>query len=169
MGASFRLRRRLGRHEAVVEAVLEPSGKVQDATGVAAEKTALEALKEAVRAIERVRARRRVEEGEMLSAWTPMQRARWTLVDTFESDGRRYMLARENAPSTLGPEALTARERQVVGFAALGHSSKLIAYELGIAYSTLGVLLARAAAKLGARSRAELSRALRAVPVRGGI
>jgi DNA-binding CsgD family transcriptional regulator len=42
--------------------------------------------------------------------------------------------------------------------AALGHSKKLIAYELGIAHSTVKVLIARAAIKLRATSRADVIR-----------
>jgi DNA-binding NarL/FixJ family response regulator len=42
------------------------------------------------------------------------------------------------------------------GLQALGRSNKLIAYELGLAHSTVRVLVARAAEKCGARARAEL-------------
>jgi DNA-binding CsgD family transcriptional regulator len=147
--------------QGAVEAVLEPTGKLQDAAGAAKADAARQLLKEAVRGVERVRGGRRVDEDEVLSNWAPLLRTRWTLVDHFESDGRRYILARENTPIARGPKSLTARERQVVGYAALGHSSKLIAYELGIAYSTVRVLLSRAAAKLGAASREDLVRALR--------
>ncbi len=59
-----------------------------------------------------------------------------------------------------GPAALSARERQVLAYAKLGHHNKLIAYELGIGSSTVRVLLARAAAKLGVRTRRELLHAL---------
>jgi DNA-binding CsgD family transcriptional regulator len=55
---------------------------------------------------------------------------------------------------TQGP--LSERERQVLAYAALGHPNKLIAYELGIANSTVSVLLARAQTKLGAASRNEM-------------
>lgn len=48
---------------------------------------------------------------------------------------------------------MSPREEQVLAHAALGHSNKLIAYELGLAHSTVRVLLARASAKLGARGR----------------
>jgi DNA-binding NarL/FixJ family response regulator len=81
---------------------------------------------------------------------------RWTLLDHFDRDGRRYLLAHRNDPDAPDPRALTLRERQVVGYVALGQSNKLIAYELGLSASTVGVLLKTAAAKLGARSRTEL-------------
>jgi DNA-binding CsgD family transcriptional regulator len=50
---------------------------------------------------------------------------------------------------------LSARERQVVGLAALGRTNKEIAYELRLAASTVRVLVVRAARKLGARGRAD--------------
>ena len=81
---------------------------------------------------------------------------RWTLVDTYERDGKRFVVARRNDVRMLLPSALSPRERQALGFAALGDSNKLIAYELGISASTVGVLLYRAAQKLGCHSRAEL-------------
>jgi DNA-binding CsgD family transcriptional regulator len=43
----------------------------------------------------------------------------------------------------------------VLAYASLGHSSKLIAYELGITDSTVRVHMAHATAKLGARSKRE--------------
>jgi DNA-binding CsgD family transcriptional regulator len=59
-----------------------------------------------------------------------------------------------------GPAALSAQERRVLACAKLGHHNKLIGYELGIASSTVRVLLARAAAKLGVRTRRDLLLAL---------
>jgi DNA-binding CsgD family transcriptional regulator len=82
--------------------------------------------------------------------------ARWTLVDHYETDGKRYVLARENAPKPLGPARLSLREQQVVALAALGRTNKLIAYELGLAYSTVRVLIARACLKVGATNPSEL-------------
>lgn len=43
----------------------------------------------------------------------------------------------------------------MLAYAALGHHNKLIAYELGLAQSTVRVLSMRAARKLGTRSREE--------------
>ena len=83
---------------------------------------------------------------------------RWTLLDHFESDGRRYVLARRNEPHGAPLEKLTKRERQVVGYLALGHSYKLIAYELGISTSTVAALVWRACNRLGVESREELAR-----------
>lgn len=51
---------------------------------------------------------------------------------------------------------LSEREQQVVQMATAGSTNKEIAFDLGLAHSTVRVLLARAARKLGARSRVEL-------------
>jgi DNA-binding NarL/FixJ family response regulator len=51
---------------------------------------------------------------------------------------------------------LSDRERQVVSLATLGRTNKMIAYELGLAHSTVRVLMARASAKLHTGSRHEL-------------
>jgi len=61
----------------------------------------------------------------------------------------------------MAEDGLTLRERQVVGFASLGHSNKLIAYELGLKPSTIATHLSAAAKKLGLRSRLELIQQLR--------
>jgi DNA-binding CsgD family transcriptional regulator len=59
------------------------------------------------------------------------------------------------APSA-GQRSLSDRERQAASLAALGHGNKQIAYDLGIALSTVSTYLERAAAKLGAQSRVSL-------------
>jgi DNA-binding CsgD family transcriptional regulator len=144
----------------VGEAVLDPKGRVHDASGAARAPAARELLRRAVLALEESRgALRDSDPDASLEARKALVSARWSLLDRVELDGKRYIVARENPPGAPGPAALSARERQVLGFAKLGHHNKLIAYELGIASSTVRVLLARAAAKLGVRSRRALLRA----------
>lgn len=53
---------------------------------------------------------------------------------------------------------LSARELEVLGRAARGDRNKVIAFDLGLAHSTVRVLLHRAAAKLGARTRVDAIR-----------
>lgn len=65
----------------------------------------------------------------------------------------------EGASEARDSKPLTLRERQVTIRAALGQSNKVIASELGIAPSTVGVVFMRAAAKLEGKSRADLIRA----------
>ncbi len=93
-----------------------------------------------------------------VEAWRGLVAARWSIVDRFEHDGKRFLLAQENAPVSPSRRELSERERQALAYAKLGHSNKLIAYELGISASTVGVLLWRAANKLGTKTREELLR-----------
>jgi DNA-binding NarL/FixJ family response regulator len=68
------------------------------------------------------------------------------------------LVARDPSLRSVLPDSvgLSERERQAATLAALGHGNKHIAYELGIALSTVSKYLERAAAKLGAASRVSL-------------
>ena len=166
LAAGLRLRRRLaaGRKERIdltsgADAILEPGGKVQHAEGEATDADARRALHDAAVALERARGSlRRRDPDEAVAEWKGLIEVRWSLVDHFESDGRRYLVARRNEPEAAPFDRLSARERQVVSYASFGHSNKLIAYELGISHATVRVLMARAATKLGVKTRDELAR-----------
>lgn len=154
LGAGYRLQRRLA--ESNAEAILSPAGKLEHAEGEATESDAREALRRAVTAVERARGRlRRSDPDEAVETWRASVSARWSLVDQFESDGRRYVVARRNDVPARGPASLSMRERQALALAAMGHHNKLIAYEMGISSSTVRVLITRACKKLGVPSRAE--------------
>ncbi|MGH7437986.1 MAG: response regulator transcription factor [Polyangiaceae bacterium] len=164
LAASYRLRSRLGQASALdrAEAILRPDGHIEHATGPARLRDARESLVAAAVRIDRLKSARKREPDRALARWRALVDARWSLVDHFEGDGRRFVLAQRNDPA-IGPFALlTTRERQVVALAALGYANKLIGYELGISVSTAGVLLSRAAKKLGAPSRAALIQAYEA-------
>jgi DNA-binding CsgD family transcriptional regulator len=167
MAASYRLRRRLREADAgrTLEAVLSPGGKIVHAEGPAKGRDARDTLRTAVKSLERARGpMRRASPDEAMETWKGLVEGRWTLVDQFESDGKRYVIARDNTAEPLAFDALTPRERQVAGYAALGHPNKFIAYELGISVSTVGVLLSRACKKLGLRSRSALALAYQRQP-----
>jgi DNA-binding CsgD family transcriptional regulator len=114
-------------------------------------------------------ARARESREQPLDSWRPVVDARWTLVDTYESDGARYIVARENHAEVGGLEALTERERQVASCLAFGQTTKEIAYSLGIDASTVRVLLQRAAAKLRVAGRAGLLDHPDIKALRGGL
>jgi DNA-binding CsgD family transcriptional regulator len=154
LGASMRLRRALG--ATAPEGVLDPSGRVLDAAH-AAGRAERESLADAVRRLDRARgALRHSDPDEAILLWQGLVEGRWSLVDRIERDGRRYVLARRNAPDVRDPKALTERERAVVALAALGHQNKLIAYALGLCPSAIATHLASARRKLRLGSRAEL-------------
>jgi DNA-binding NarL/FixJ family response regulator len=81
---------------------------------------------------------------------------RWTLVERVDTDGKRLLLAKRNQPDSVADSALTERERSVVERASLGGSLRHVAYELGVAESTVSETLSRALKKLGIKTRAEL-------------
>jgi len=145
-------------HEAgASEAVLDPEGRIHEASGPARAPAARQLLRRAVLALERSRGPlQRQDPDASLEVRKALVGARWSLVDRIELNGRRYILARENAPRASGPEVLSPREKQVVAYAKYGHHTKLIAYHLGIQDSTVRVLLKRAREKLGVRTRREL-------------
>jgi DNA-binding NarL/FixJ family response regulator len=72
----------------------------------------------------------------------------WFTITQFERNGRRYHLVHTDDPEVQGDYALTPRERQVLGYAELGQSNKLIAYSLGLSTSTVSTLLERARKKV---------------------
>lgn len=141
------------------EAVLTPAGRLEHADGAGRSRTTRELLRDAVLRQERARGRGRRDDPERATeAWTALVSGRWSLVDRFERGGRRYVVALRNDHLLPDPRTLGARERTVFHLAALGKSNKLIAYELGIAASTVGTHLAAVMRKFGVSSRIELIR-----------
>jgi DNA-binding NarL/FixJ family response regulator len=99
-----------------------------------------------------------VEEPERaLELWQGLVQGRWTLVDTVDTDGKRFVLARRNAPRPRAFDKLDAEERCVLSYAAFGHSNKDMAYELGCSMNAVSATLSRGLRKLGLRSRTELA------------
>ena len=143
------------------EAILESDGRIADARGAARPREAQEALRFAARSIDRARRRLRPSEedqDEALELWQGLISGRWSLVDHHDSDGRRYFVARRNDPGLRDPRGLTLRERQVLTYVAMGHSLKLIAYELGLSYATAAQHRASAMRKLGFTSVVDVVR-----------
>ena len=152
-----RLRAAVHVHEAAEEAVLSPSGKLEHAEGEGKARSAREALRDAVLRSEKSRGKQRKSNPVAATeAWTALVAGRWSLVDRFECDGRRYVVARRNEHALPDPRALTPRERAIAHLAALGKPNKLIGYELGLSVSTIGSHLSRVMRKLGAKSRVDL-------------
>jgi DNA-binding CsgD family transcriptional regulator len=170
--AGFRLRQRLramGHARSVDpgsdEAVLDPGGRVAHADGSASTADALEALRDAARTMDRARASAGGRDDGALAAWRALVRGEWSLVDSFDSDGRRYLLARRNQPHARDPRGLTEQEAAVAAYAAQGLSNKLIAYTLGTEPSTVSTQLTAAMRKLGVASRPELASRFDWVPL----
>jgi DNA-binding CsgD family transcriptional regulator len=171
LGAGLRLRQTLGGASPLdgAEAILAPSGRLEHAEEAAQSTEARERLRAAAVRIDRARGRlRRNDPSEALTLWDGLVAGRWSLVDHFERSGRRYLVARRNDPGVEDPRTLNLRERQIVWYASLGHSNKLIGYELGLSSSTVATHLTRASEKLSVGSRMELIALVRAVLGGGG-
>ncbi len=161
MAAGMRLRRaRRSTSPEDADAVLTPGGRVEH-TGDS-DDGSITALKEAAKAMQRARgSSRHSDPPGAVEAWRALVSGRWTLLDHFDHDGKRYVVAVRNDPVVPAFAELSPREAQVVAYAAQGHSNKLIAYELGIAPSTVAMHLSTAGGKLNAKSRVELIRTWR--------
>lgn len=144
------------------EAVIDPKGfHVADAAGEAESRSARDALRDAARLVDAARGKmRQTDPDKALELWKALVRGRWSTIDWFDSDGRRYVLGIPNAPDVLDPRGLTQREMQVVSYAVLGLTSKLIAYHLGISTGRVSTLLNSAMRKLGVNTKAELIKKL---------
>lgn len=145
--------------EDAVEAVFHPSGALADASGEASEAGAREALRRAVVGVDNARSHRgRSDPDDALTLWRGLVAGRWSLVDRFDRDGRRFLLAVKNPPSDRTRPGLTPLELAVVEYLAFGHSQKLIAYELGLSAPRVNQLATSACKKLGLKSRLDIAR-----------
>ncbi|HET7499787.1 MAG TPA: LuxR C-terminal-related transcriptional regulator [Kofleriaceae bacterium] len=181
LAAAYRLRARRALRERPV-AIMSATGGVLHAEPEASAGSELAQLRDAMAVVDRARRVHMAPEA-VLDAWRALYHGRWSIVESIERDGRRLLIAHPNAPlhddaaavsggdhdRTNEGRTLSAAERRVVAAVAQGHSNKLIAYELGIAISTVATLIGRARRKLGCSSRVELVRTGRALlPPRAG-
>jgi DNA-binding NarL/FixJ family response regulator len=110
-----------------------------------------------------VRDLRPLDDGELTAAWQALAMGRWSIVSHFDERGRRHLVA---VPCRRPPR-LTAREREIVVLVATGAANKAIAFDLGVATSTVSVHLANAMRKLGVHSRVALVARWSALPRAG--
>jgi DNA-binding CsgD family transcriptional regulator len=169
-GAGSRLRRALYRMSADrlqdaalphgAEAVLDPKNfRMTDAAGDAKARDSIQALREAAKRVDRARGSlRKLDPQAALELWTALIRGRWSMVDWFDSDGRRFVLALPNAPTVIDPRGLTKQEALVVSLVAAGHTNKLIGYQLGLSKTRVSALVNAAMRKVRVRSRAQLAK-----------
>jgi DNA-binding CsgD family transcriptional regulator len=141
------------------DAVLTPKGKLlhREGTVAGSEKSLAAAV---VRRAEALRAASSIGSEAALELWRGLADGQWSIVEEVESDGKHYLVARNNELDTgeVGTTALTALERQVCAMAAAGHAQKLIAYELGIHASRVARYLTSGMTKLGTASVSDLAR-----------
>lgn len=157
LGIAWRLRQRLergGEPEALIE-----NGKLVDARGSATSGSARDALIDATRRIEKARTKATRDDPEhVLELWRGLVSGRWSLVDQWDSDGRRYVAAYENAATIGKVQGFAAWELQALRMHLLRASGDEIAFALGVSPSTVERVLSSAAKRVGLRTRAELVR-----------
>jgi DNA-binding CsgD family transcriptional regulator len=158
LSTAYRLQQRLETcdRNTTIEAIFSSGGKLEHFDSPLEFKVVRAALDGAIAHRKWARGAARGDANRALAGWTGLVNRRWTLIDRYERDGKRYIVASSNTVQSPEVTALSEREREVVALAAIGRSNKFIAYELGLAHSTVRVLCSRAMVKLGVRSRAEL-------------
>ena len=131
VASALRLRRKLAARETERGALLAPSGELADADdSLKDDRTARGALVSAVKAMEQARSSERAVPERALELWQGLVAGEWSLVEHWESDGRRYLAAYRNRPELRDPRALTAVELSILKYLALGASNKDIMYAL---------------------------------------
>lgn len=150
---------RLRRAATTIDAVFDPQADKIVHLEACAE-GAQEQLRAAAKCVDRARTRSTGDD-EALQMWEGLVDGSWSLVESFESDGRRLIVAKKNSETTRDPRQLSHRQRQVAALAAMGHNDKLIAYSLGISTSAVRSHLTRAMRKLGIENQRNLLRFMR--------
>jgi DNA-binding CsgD family transcriptional regulator len=140
------------------EAVLSACGEIEHAGPFAKPRAARDLLRRAALAMDRARSKVRSNEDEALNLWRGLIAGRWSLVERFDHDGRRYLLAHRNEPQTKDPRALTLRERQVLAYMAAGDSLKTTSYTLGLSITSIFRYRTTAMRKLGLTCTADVVR-----------
>lgn len=139
-------------------AVIDPSGRVVPAEGLARGAEAREALRRRMSEVDRaLGAAGRADPHRALREWKGLVDGRWSLVEVFDHDGRRFFVARRNDSPLRVRRPLSAKERQVLAFAALGYSNKQIPYTLGLAPSTISSHLRAGMQRIGSQDVAALA------------
>jgi DNA-binding CsgD family transcriptional regulator len=140
------------------EAIFDANSfRMTDAVGRAQVGSTTRKLREAAVTVDRARGRMRdTDPDTALQIWKAVVRGRWSMVDWFDSDGRRFVLALPNAPHISDPRGLSQRESQVVAYAVLGQTNKMIGYRLDLSNGRVSMLLRSAMRKLGVQTRTQL-------------
>ena len=139
-------------------AVFDASGKLPEARNGAVAESARDALRDAVRHIDKLRtAAGRSDPDAALQNWEAPVRGRWSIVDKFDTDGRRFVIAVRNdvLKGTIVPNLADA-ENAVLALLLAGSSNEDIARRRVVSVRTVANQVQSIFAKLGARSRGEL-------------
>jgi len=99
--------------------------------------------------------KRRLSREETATLWSQLIGGAWVVVARQEDSDAEVLVAVPTIPAGR-PSRLTRDEAAVTTLALAGRANKYIAYELGVAQSTVSARLNRAMAKLMVENRAQL-------------
>lgn len=156
---AHRLRRAVADHSAKMTAIFTADGRIAHAEGAGSKRVVRERLRAAVLRREKARTKLRSREpGDAIELFEGLIDGQFTVVDRFDNDGRRFLVAFENPPEIAVVRALTAREREILYRAIEGEPLKRIAHDLGITPGAASAYLVAARKKTGLRTREEMVR-----------
>lgn len=143
------------------DVILDERGAVCDADAAAlASDSTRDLLRHAVMTSESAQRLRRLGRGDDALALLPaLWDGNWSVIDVWDTDGRRYYAAAQNPPEGAAVRALSHREQQVVHAATSDAALKVIAADLGLSESAVSRHLTTALRKLGLPTRTDLIRA----------
>jgi DNA-binding NarL/FixJ family response regulator len=132
---------------------------LQDATtSIADDRTAQAALVRAVAGMERARSGAvRSSPEAALALWQGLVAGEWSLVEHWESGGRRYLAAYRNRPEIRDPRALTRTQAATLRYLALGATNKEIEFALGLSAGTVSSSVTNVLKKLRVKRRVDLA------------
>ncbi len=153
IAAAYRARLSVSNSIEESSAILAPDGRFCYRKEGSLESGLQDALSRAVVATSKARAGRSARQEEAQALWDLLLSQGWSLLHHTDTDGKRFILAVRDTGRRF---ALSPRERAVIDMASEGVSNKVIAFDLGIALSTVATHLANGLAKLRLTSRREL-------------
>jgi DNA-binding CsgD family transcriptional regulator len=164
VGQQLRLAARLQRdlrqrplHE-TAHARFTPQGECLDARGTASQRSVRAYLRELVEALSRARDEATADDcSRVFSLWGALSRGEWILVDQFDGEHERHIIAAP-CPNASPLRGLSAQQEAVARAAGRGLSNKEIAAELGLLERSVDNQLRRALVKLGLENRTALVR-----------
>jgi DNA-binding NarL/FixJ family response regulator len=90
--------------------------------------------------------------------WKEVTGGRLRIVDWYDHDGRRYVVARRI--DLQATPAFTERQKKALAMRSAGAALKVVAFELGVSLSTVARDVESAMARLGLKSQGDLAAVL---------
>lgn len=156
-GAAYRLRQSAAEPlEGATLSVFDSRGRLEHVGYSRRDRSELAAVQQQVHRFVGVQTLRRQSPERAAQLWAQLLAGRWSVFERMDSDGRRFIVARENPSDVPDPRALTSEERRIAWLASRGHALKAIGHELALSPSMVSYRINRLLRKLGLRHKGEL-------------